>query len=603
MEYQALYRKYRPQRFSEVVGQGHVTETLGREVIEGKVAHAYLFSGPRGTGKTTSARILAKSLNCVDRAADGEPCNQCDSCQAITAGTSMDVVELDAASHNKVEDVRDIRVSVSTVASVGGAKRVFILDEAHMLTKAAGNALLKTLEEPPDHVHFVLATTEPYKLLDTIRSRSQRFDFQPVSIETLADHLQHIADLEGYEVADGSLLSVARHAGGSVRDSLSLLEQVAALGAGTIDDAGVRRALGLAGRDAYVRIAEAMAASDAQAGLVLVSELASSGIDLRQFVGDAVAFFRGVFLAQYGEDIESVVDEPADVVADWRTVAAKLAPADVLRAVDLLSEALIKLREGREERLMLELAMLKLTRPEVSDDPASLSARIARLEGGARPAPAAQPAEVRPAAAPVATPVQSEPAVEPAAPEPIAQPTESGQNLSPEPQVEEPEPVAETPGDVEPPAAPESPTRPSAVPTTGDLHRVWPQLVASVRELGARRDALFREASPDGVEGSTVVLTLPAHLEFHLEQLRNDAELVSFVADRASALLGNLVTVQFRIMGATTPAAQPEPAAADDDPIPDKDRMLEAPAGATDPLSLLQSELGAEIVADPDAET
>src|SRR5665811_949589 len=230
VDYQALYRKYRPQLFSEIVGQDHVTATLAREIADERVAHAYLFAGPRGTGKTTTARVLAKALNCPDRSPDGEPCGVCMSCVAVAEGSSLDVSELDAASHNSVEDIREMRVSVSTVASVGGAKRVFILDEAHMLSKAAGNALLKTLEEPPEHVHFVLATTEPYKLLDTIRSRAQRFDFRQVPVEVLVAHLRQIGASEGYESADLALTTIARRAQGSVRDALSLLEQVSALG-------------------------------------------------------------------------------------------------------------------------------------------------------------------------------------------------------------------------------------------------------------------------------------------------------------------------------------------------------------------------------------
>ena len=270
MEYQALYRRYRPQSFDDVVGQAHVTSTLAREVAEGRVAHAYLFAGPRGTGKTTTARILAKALNCGNRNPDGSPCNECESCVAITDGSSLDVMELDAASHNSVEDIRDIRVSVTTVASQAGSKRVFILDEAHMLSKAAGNALLKTLEEPPEHVHFVLATTEPYKLLDTIRSRSQRFDFHPIPIEALAAHLGRVADQEGYKTDPAALVAVARHAAGSARDSLSLLEQVAALGDGKVDVTGVRRALGLADTEAFQRMAEAIIESDATSALHLV---------------------------------------------------------------------------------------------------------------------------------------------------------------------------------------------------------------------------------------------------------------------------------------------------------------------------------------------
>ena len=282
MQYQALYRKHRPQRFAEVVGQDHVTRTLAREVVDDKIAHAYLFTGPRGTGKTTTARILAKALNCPDRSPEGEPCNECPSCIAITEGSSLDVIELDAASHNKVEDVREIRVNVGTVA-VGEGRRVYILDEAHMLSRAAGNALLKTLEEPPEHVVFVLATTEPYKLLDTIRSRTQRFDFHPVASETLIAHLERIARVEGFEADHGALAAIVAHSGGSVRDAMSLLEQVAALGEGRVTTDGVMRALGLAETEAFDRIADAIADRDAPAMLELVAALAGRGADLRRF--------------------------------------------------------------------------------------------------------------------------------------------------------------------------------------------------------------------------------------------------------------------------------------------------------------------------------
>ncbi len=400
--YQALYRKYRPQSFEDIVGQGHVTSTLAREVAEGRVAHAYLFAGPRGTGKTTTARILAKALNCENRAPNGSPDNVCESCVAITEGSSLDVMELDAASHNSVEDIRDMRLSVTTVASSAGSRRVYILDEAHMLSKAAGNALLKTLEEPPEHVIFVLATTEPYKLLDTIRSRTQRFDFHPVGVEALAAHLARLADAEGYRADAPALVAVARHSGGSARDALSLLEQVAALGAGTVDVAGVHRTLGMADSEVYSRLADAIAAGDARSALELVAEMASRGIDLRRFIGEAIGFFRGVFLAHYSPNLAEVVDEPAEILESWKKASSRIGPADVLRAVDHLGEALVKLREGREERLMVELAMIRLTRPETATDPDALLARLERLERSQVPdqilPPRRQPADQTPSA-------------------------------------------------------------------------------------------------------------------------------------------------------------------------------------------------------------
>ena len=335
VEYQALYRKYRPESFDDVIGQGHVTTTLAREVAEGRVAHAYLFAGPRGIGKTTTARILAKALNCENRQAGGSPCSQCGSCTSIAQGISLDVLELDAASHNSVDDIRDIRMSVTTVASVSTSKRVFVLDEAHMLSKAAGNALLKTLEEPPEHVHFVLATTEPYKLLDTIRSRTQRFDFRPVPIEELAGYLSTIADRESYKTDPSALVAIARHAEGSVRDSLSLLEQVAALSSGKVDVSGVSRALGLADSDAFMRLARALAGHDTKAGLELIAELAAGGVDLRRFVSESIGFFRGVFLAHYAPNLAEIADESDDVLDMWRSAATLVPSTDVLRAVDL----------------------------------------------------------------------------------------------------------------------------------------------------------------------------------------------------------------------------------------------------------------------------
>jgi DNA polymerase-3 subunit gamma/tau len=570
LEYQALYRKYRPQTFDEVIGQGHVTTTLSREVAEGRVAHAYLFTGPRGTGKTTTARILAKALNCENRNSDGSPDNVCASCVAITEGTSLDVLELDAASHNSVDDIRDIKVSVTTVASAATSKRVFVLDEAHMLSKAAGNALLKTLEEPPDHVYFVLATTEPYKLLDTIRSRTQRFDFHPVAVEDLAGYLSSISDKESYKVDPPALVGIARHAGGSVRDSLSLLEQVSALGAGEVDLAGVRRALGLADSVAFMRLAEAVATQDARSALELVAELSGDGVDLRRFVGECVGFFRGIFLAHYAPNLAEISDEPAEVYESW-VKAAELIPAgDVLRGVDLLGDALVRIREGREERLMTELALIKLTRPETASDPEALISRMDRIER--RMGKPGEPASPRPSAAPASTP----PAVEktPSAPVPRPAPEkELADAAAPLVSTDSPEPEPEGP----------------AIDISFDqLQRIWPGLFGGLRDvLGARRWAFFREAVPAGVEGNTIVLEV-AH-DFHLSSLEQDDAVARIVATKASDLFGSPVKVRFQLKDG-------QPVSVDPDKEVDLIDLEERPDAETDPTALLAAELGAEVV-------
>ncbi len=567
MEYQALYRKYRPQTFDDVIGQGLVTTTLAREVADGRVAHAYLFTGPRGTGKTTTARILAKALNCVNRAPDGSPCNVCPSCVAITEGTSLDVLELDAASHNSVDDIRDIKVSVTTVASSATSKRVFVLDEAHMLSKAAGNALLKTLEEPPSHVHFVLATTEPYKLLDTIRSRSQRFDFHPVPIEELAGHLSVIADREGYRYDAPALIAIARHAGGSVRDSLSLLEQVAALGTGSVDVAGVRRALGLADSEAFMRLVEAVAAQDAKSALELVAELAADGVDLRRFVAESVAFFRGAFLAHYAPNLAEISDEPADVYDSWRQAARIIPAGDVLRAVDLLGEALVRLREGREERLMTELALIKLTRPETASDSEALLSRVERIERRL-----GRPDQVAPVGSSRA--VADEPAPAPLTPmerPPTQRDVAVAPTTSPAPEVEEPK-TSEEPG-------------PAIDVSFEQLQKVWPGLFGSLRDvLGARRWAFFREAVPAAVEGNVIVLEV-AH-DFHLQSLQEDDAVAAIVATRAGDLLGGPVRIRF---GLRDGVEGPEEYTIDIDQLEDRPETA-------DPTSLLAAELGAEVV-------
>lgn len=578
MEYQAFYRKYRPQSFSEIVGQDHVTSTLLREVVEGKVSHAYLFAGPRGTGKTTTARVLAKALNCQDRGPAGEPCNVCSSCVGVTEGSSLDVIELDAASHNKVEDIREIRVNVGTVASVSGARRVYILDEAHMLSRAASNALLKTLEEPPEHVHFILATTEPYKLLDTVRSRSQRFDFHPIGVEVMSDYLDTVAEREGFRATAEGLTAIAHHAQGSVRDGMSLLEQVAALGDGSVDAPGVSAALGLVDSEAFDRLAKAIVDDDPKAGLELVAEIVSSGSDLRRFVSESLAYFRGVFLAHYAPNIEEIVDESPDRIDRWRQMARHMPAGDVIQAIDQLSEALLRLREGREERLVVELALIRLTRHDTASDPVSLAARLGRLEDRVNQQAGAAPS----APAKAETPPRGEAAAVVSEPR---RPKKKDTTSEPKPPVD----VTPTP-EGESVAARDMPP---AKLTLKAAESAWPALVGKVRAAaGVRRYTLLKEATPGEVEGDRLTLHVPAHLTFHLESLQEDQALRALVEEAASELLEGRV----RVVYSPGPVAEPEVAEVTPLRAPEAHELTEPTEGGIDPTDLVKDLLGGEVV-------
>ncbi len=585
MEYQALYRKHRPQRFDQVVGQEHVTQTLAREVVEGRIAHAYLFAGPRGTGKTSTARLLAKALNCTQRdASEPEPCNACVSCVAVTEGISLDVIELDAASHNKVEDVREIRINAGTVAAAGGAKRIYILDEAHMLSRAAGNALLKTLEEPPDHVVFVLATTEPYKLLDTIRSRSQRFDFRPVADGDLVEHLAAIAAVEGIDAEPDALATIAVHASGSVRDGMSMLEQVAAYADAAITLDTVGRTLGLADREAFATLVTAVAEGDAPSALGLVAELAARGADLRRFVAEAIEYFRGIFLAQYAPNLEEIVDESADTLAEWARLAETIPRPDVLRAVDTLGEALLELRQGREERLVIELALLRVTRPETATDTAALAARLDRLETRM------QAGSWRRSNADAEEPEVAEPSRR--SPEPVVQPVDDPPADSSAPFTTSAEPSGEAAEPALEPVAGDTGTSDNGDgPDLAAVETVWPNLVARVREAsGPVRHSLLKVAAPHAVDGRKITVALPADPSFYFQRVSQDAGLADTVADIASELLRVPVTVVW------TTADLAEAVAEVPETLPAAGELVDSDDGAIDPANMVADMLGGEVV-------
>jgi DNA polymerase-3 subunit gamma/tau len=433
MAFQSLYRKYRPQRFDALVGQEPVTTALRNAVREGRVGHAYLFSGPRGTGKTTSARILAKALNCTDLGPDGEPCDACANCTGIAAGTFSDLIELDAASNRGVQEARDLVSRISLGLGAGSSRKVYILDEVHMLTTEASNTLLKTLEEPPDHVVFVLATTDPQKVLPTIRSRTQHFEFSLLSVPDLTDHLAHILDLEGVEYDRDALEVVARAASGSARDSLSLLDQALAHADGRLTAEQVERAFGGSPFALRLAVLEAIAAEDAAGVLVRTAELLASGHDPRRIAEDLLRSLRDTFLLVAGRG-RVQVDAPEEEQEQLRAVGDALGTAALVRALETLGQGIVDMRgaEAADPRLVLEVALVRLARRDTGTPMQALADRVDRLERavseGRVAAPAGGAASVAPSAsaAPTRTPppvsAPAAPAPAPAAPEAPTEP-------------------------------------------------------------------------------------------------------------------------------------------------------------------------------------
>ena len=503
MATQSLYRRYRPRRFAELKGQEHVVRALRNAVANDRGGQAYLFSGPRGTGKTSAARILAKVLNCANPN-EGEPCCECDSCLAIERGASFDVLELDAASNNGVDNIRELIER----ASMGnpGRHRVFILDEVHMLSAGAEAALLKTLEEPPPHVVFVLATTDPQKVSDTIRSRTQHLQFRLLAAKELEDHVRWVVQDAKLEVSADAIRQVVEQGAGSARDTLSALELVVAGGGEA---------------EVFVRpedVIESLITHDAAAVLTQVGAAMQRGHDPKAFTEQIVRFLREMFLSSMAPQLVQLADDHAKMAAD---MTARYGVASVVRAIEVLGEALVDIRRAPDPRLVLEVTLVRLASNVIANDTASLLARVERLESGA-----SHPRDVT---GPIPRPrltssAQPSPAV--------------GGTMRPAPQSPKPSPTqSSTQSSTRPPATRDAASSPAA--PTDDLVGAWPSVV---RTLKATVRALYSAVDVVGLEGDTLVVSAPS--EMHKKKC---LELKDHVCTALTAAAGRPINVDVRV--------------------------------------------------------
>ena len=511
--YQALYRKWRPQVFADVVGQEHVTRTLMNEVRTGRHSHAYLFTGSRGTGKTTCAKIFAKAVNC-EHPVNGDPCNCCETCKGIDAGSILDVVEIDAASNNGVDNIREIR-DEANFTPVGGKYRVYIIDEVHMLSTGAFNALLKTLEEPPEHVKFVLATTEVHKLPATILSRCQRFDFHRISPEDIAARLTYVAKEENLQLTPGAANLIARLADGALRDALSILDQC--IGQSTnIDEATVNAVVGLAGRDYLFQLADSILHRNSAMALAQIDDLYNRSCDMERLCNELINHFRNLMVCKAVKNPKDLIVCSAVELAAYQSVAKKTSMSDILNTLNALGDALVLIRKGLNRRVEMEMALIRLCTDgiyteNVQDPVPTTIPERAKMPAPAAPAaePVSAPAE-DPAPAPAEAPATEQaapeaPAEEPAAPAEPAVPTEPApaealasaepaEQAAPDAPAEEPAaPATESAAPAEAPATPaEAPAAPAVeaeVATEAPTAAALTAAIAAAAATAASSDA------------------------------------------------------------------------------------------------------------------
>ena len=537
MSGQALYRRWRSQSFEQVIAQDHVTRTLQNALRSGRIAHAYLFTGPRGTGKTSTARILAKAANCLAEP-EQRPCNQCALCQAINEGRALDLIEIDAASNRGIDEIRELRDKVAFAPNEGRYK-VYVIDEVHMLTTEAFNALLKTLEEPPAHVIFVLATTEPQKIPATILSRCQRFDFRRIPLADLEHQLNHICEVEGFRIQPAAIEAIARRAAGSFRDAESLLDQLAATGDAEITLERVQELLGAVPAQAVAELVDAWIDGDLATGLRLINRLVDEGADARQLHLEIIDHLRSLMLLMAGGD-EKLAGASPDMAARLRAQSSRLSLGRLVDGLHLFSQSETVARGEVRPQMPLEMAFVQavllgrsMAEPAPAEErrsaPAAEPPAPASRPAAERPASIEEPRAVRRAERPAATSAQ--------APAPVERPA-----------------VASMPAQAPQPA--EKNAAPVAQADMGALKQRWQQILDSVGKRNRLFAALVRPARLVGVQGNRLILEIST--SSHRDRIMKD-ENRRTLEDALQEVLGIPLQVECRLPGEAPPAAREAP--------------------------------------------
>jgi DNA polymerase-3 subunit gamma/tau len=584
MASQSLYRKWRSQTFSDFVGQEHVVRTLKNALKDGKLAHAYLFTGPRGTGKTTTARLLAKTINCL-HPVNNEPCNECQQCREITAGNSFNVIEIDAASNRGIDSIRELREKVMVPPSTGRYK-VYILDEAHMLTVEAFNALLKTLEEPPPHAIFVMATTDVHKMLPTVLSRCQRFDFKRFTLRQIVEHLSFVAQQEQVQLEPGAVELIARAASGGMRDALSLLDQAIAYSGQSIQLSQVQTMLGIADPRAIQKFILHIANLDSSAGLHLIHELAEAGADLRQINNQVAEYWRAMMLCKAGANIAEILDTTEDEVREIAEAAKLFALEELIECARIFAQNDLMQKNQGTPQLGLELALLScagLHGRAQAGQPLTASPAVLPAQSTPAVSPRAMSSQQQPqreASTRVSFPPQETPAPPPVQTTPAPNKLSDEQEQRPQresfvasnvnsptslpPRVEEATPVQSQPVAPQPVASDTQPAGDSPSLTVADVKEKWEFVKRRVKTKkdGAIVAALLNDLPVVQVEGTAAlpVLVLRASAEFHYKAIHKSEERQRLIEWALKIELGQECRIRLLSPGQPVPLPPPPPA-------------------------------------------